>query len=103
MTIAKAGERVTCANGHHICTVARDIKPGEVQRRDDFKDWQQPEPLMGTMLPIKCDICGEPYIRPDAICVEGSWRSIAAFANAETEEFAPGHYSIRGTKIIWRR
>ena len=52
---AKEGERVTCEDGHHICTLAADIplySTGALKA-----DWHQPEPKIGDQ-PV-CKICGK--------------------------------------------
>lgn len=76
MTIAKAGEKVTCENGHHICTVGRDVEAGGVQKPEDFVDWKHPEPELAATFPIKCTVCGAPWITPEAICIGGEWRQL---------------------------
>ena len=37
--------------GNLVCRAARDIYPGEGIWRDQFKDWQVPEPVLGQLLP----------------------------------------------------
>lgn len=67
------GERITCENGHHICTVAHTINKGQAQRDDDFEDWQQPEPAMDTF--PKCDKCGGKFFAGSGIFhFVGGWR-----------------------------
>jgi hypothetical protein len=44
---ALAGERVTCENGHHICTFAQTVYIGDMQYPDtQFTDWQQSYPRL---------------------------------------------------------
>ena len=61
MTIfAKAGEWVTCENGHRICQIARDLIKNEMMDPPrDFANWQQSEPALGTPADaILCADCG---------------------------------------------
>lgn len=49
---ARAGERITCEMGHHICKVARDIEAGEFYRSSMFTDWCfGAEPAIGKPTP----------------------------------------------------
>lgn len=60
---ACAGERVTCENGHYICTVARDIVMGAFAQRGEFMDWCfGGEPEIGKP-PPPCQ-CGAPWWQP---------------------------------------
>lgn len=79
--IAKAGDRVTCELGHHICDVAEDIKacaPGPMLKQ--FTNWRGYVPLSGR--PVHdCNICGRKFIRWTAgllggcqLHVKGEWR-----------------------------
>jgi hypothetical protein len=69
MMYAKQGERITCENGHLICVVARDIEVGQMpERGKDLKDWQQPEPDVGTLAKdIKCAQCGAEWFGADVL------------------------------------
>lgn len=69
---AKAGEIVTCENGHPICTIGRDIVIGEPWDPTALVDWQQPEPTIGTF--PKCAICGEDFYLSGALHFEDGWR-----------------------------
>lgn len=72
---AQQGEKITCPNGHEICTIAEDIKRGDMQDRDRyFKDWQQPIPKVGVDLCIECAECGTPWFNKGIFCIEGRWR-----------------------------
>lgn len=57
---ADKGEWVRCENGHQICKAARVIHFGDLQNpQEDWTDWQQPEPAIGTLAKnIKCSVCG---------------------------------------------
>lgn len=78
-TYAKAGEVVTCTRGHEIATIAKDIAVGGVYKPDLFKDWQQPEPAVGTdARKIRCQICGSPWFISGMILHIGDgWRDPA--------------------------
>jgi hypothetical protein len=39
--------------GNLVCRAARDIYPGEGIWRDQFKDWQVPQPVLGEVLPFQ--------------------------------------------------
>lgn len=70
---AVKGERVTCVNGHHVCTFAQDVHLGQLQNPPkDFTDWQQTEPQVGTD-PL-CQECGKRFHVMGFYHVEGSWR-----------------------------
>jgi hypothetical protein len=59
---AKKGEKVTCENGHHICTVSCDIITGVYQKAGDLMEWTQPKPKINGKIP-KCKQCkGEFYV-----------------------------------------
>jgi hypothetical protein len=49
--IFREGHEFRDDNGNLICRAARDIFPGETLSKDQFKDWQVAEPLVGEMLP----------------------------------------------------
>ncbi len=61
--IARAGEVVTCQNGHQICDVAVDIarhSPGPLVSQ--FSNWRDiQEPKIGEIIP-PCPHCGAPFI-----------------------------------------
>lgn len=63
---AKKGERITCADGHIIATVARDIPLGDMPKGDEWEGWTQHEPLKGTMGPHVCVQCGAPWFTSGA-------------------------------------
>ncbi len=70
---AKAGERVTCENGHTICLVGRDLQWGGYYQEGDFIDWLQPEPAVGTM-PEPCKRCGAAWWRGQCYHFADGWR-----------------------------
>lgn len=72
---AKRGERVTCENGHYICTIAEDVYGAELKA----EDWQQPEPEPDSR-PV-CNVCGAKwwhYEKGDLwgqfLHIDGEWR-----------------------------
>jgi hypothetical protein len=59
VTYARAGEVVVCENGHEITTIARDVLVGvPVDLERDFRDWQQPQPVLGQRSLPLCIQCG---------------------------------------------
>ena len=75
--IARAGEKVTCENGHEICTFAEDFNRDSVFGVRLFTDWkiERPEPSS----PIEnCPTCGAQYVRftdrGPQINIAGEWR-----------------------------
>jgi hypothetical protein len=50
---ARAGERVVCEAGHHVCDFVEDVRLGQVQALDrQLGNWQQPEPTIGGPIPV---------------------------------------------------
>jgi hypothetical protein len=78
---AKAGEIVTCLNGHEICDVAKDIFVADLISINQFENWRhQPQPVPhDTIKP--CMTCGAPYIKSDMpyggtrLHINGKWRT----------------------------
>lgn len=61
---ARAGETVTCINGHDICDIARDIANDERHSPSQFANWRQPEPSTSTHITaIRCAECRGVWIR----------------------------------------
>ncbi len=56
---AKAGDQVTCENGHIICTVSRNIFVADDYVPTHLINWTQPEPKTGSLTDVKCAQCGE--------------------------------------------
>lgn len=55
----KAGDRVLCRNGHHVCDVVMDIDKAPINGWGGcFGNWQQKEPEIGDLLPLRCEQCG---------------------------------------------
>jgi hypothetical protein len=52
-----AGTRITCENGHRVCTTAVDLHVNEVVVVEMFTAWQIAAPQPGDMFP-RCGICG---------------------------------------------
>lgn len=86
--IARAGEVVTCENGHEICDVARDIFLHDHVSPSQFTNWRnQPAPQPGENI-RPCHECGADYISAPGrfgghkLRVAGEWRPAAAPAQA---------------------
>lgn len=59
-TSVKAGDRVLCENGHHVCDIVKDASPGMFMNcwGQVFGNWRQAEPETGkTVMPIRCEEC----------------------------------------------
>jgi hypothetical protein len=71
---ALAGERVTCENGHHICTFAQTVYIGDMQYPDtQFTDWQQSVPIHASH-PV-CAKCNAKFYTHGGILHIGTqWR-----------------------------
>lgn len=72
---ARAGERVTCENGHHIFTFCRTVRMGEdVDPPKNMEDWQIPVPPIGAVDP-PCH-CGAQWAACDGRFhfERGGWR-----------------------------
>lgn len=83
MTIyATSGERVTCENGHHICTFLETVAAGQREVADCLTDWQQAEPMIGEYIP-NCHQCGAPFYLAGGMFhfgegVTAAWRIFSA-------------------------
>jgi hypothetical protein len=82
MIIAYKGERVTCENGHGICTVAKDIDSKDLVSASQFEDWLfEVDTRSGSRIPV-CPVCSAPFLAhrpgtfPDAakLCINRKWR-----------------------------
>jgi hypothetical protein len=78
---AKAGEIVTCLNGHEICTVAKDIFVFDLISVSQFKNWRhQPQPVPHDTIK-SCTTCGAPYVSSEMpyggtrLHIDGEWRT----------------------------
>lgn len=61
---ARAGETVTCLNGHPICDVAHDIADDERHSPAHYTNWRQPEPDRNThVTAIRCAECRGVWVR----------------------------------------
>lgn len=77
MIYAKKGERITCENGHEICTFSREVLYGDEQNvAVDLTNWKQAEPQKGDPCEsIRCEICRAEWIRNGFnYHIEGEWR-----------------------------
>jgi hypothetical protein len=66
---AKAGEKVTCTNGHVICEVVKDLNTGDMNWGDNFGNWTQEPPKTGQLDKPVCAVCGADFFDPEP----GSW------------------------------
>lgn len=83
---ARRGEWVTCEKGHPICEVQRSIKIGDICDFDnDLGLWQQPAPLIGTMVMPRCR-CGAEFVRPGNVFhfCNGGWRMVREYSARRT-------------------
>ncbi|MEQ8226713.1 MAG: hypothetical protein RIA64_01405 [Rhodospirillales bacterium] len=72
---ARKGERITCTEGHHICTMAKDAVLGDMPEPEDYTDWQIPEPKFGAYPTCHC---GAPFFSTNTGTVlhfEDGWRN----------------------------
>ncbi|MGQ9370402.1 hypothetical protein [Azospirillum sp. ST 5-10] len=73
---ARAGEVVTCTNGHPICEFAEDAALLDGQRPGHLTGWRQPEPLFGGPIPT-CAVCGAEFYRgPGVFHFAEGWRMV---------------------------
>lgn len=49
MAVILKGIKITCENGHEICTAAEDIKSGRPARVGQFTDWKIDPPEPGSI------------------------------------------------------
>ncbi len=70
---ATKGEEIVCENGHVICTVARDIKRGELFDPEVFHRWRDPPPTIGTEKQPCCR-CGAEWFRGTSFHFKEGWR-----------------------------
>lgn len=71
---AKAGETVTCTNGHPICDFVEDVAIGGYQDVDrELNNWRQPAPKVGDMSP-RCVICNAKFYSSGYYHIGDSWR-----------------------------
>ena len=76
---AKAGEKVTCVNGHHVATFLRDVAYGEEARAEVIQLVDGSHPKKGDFLPV-CPVChGEAFRLMGGVChFEDGWRTAEA-------------------------
>ena len=72
---AKAGEVVTCENGHVICQFVETVCRGATQNLPkQLGHWRQKEPKVGGPIPV-CAKCGAWfYLSPGLFHIGKSWR-----------------------------
>lgn len=71
---AAKGEKVTCENGHEICTFSRDVSWGDFFTPGDLTDWKQKEPEIGDLDPQRCESCGKPWSDAMRFHFADGWR-----------------------------
>ena len=73
---AKAGEVVTCENGHPICEFVVDVISGATQNLPkQLGNWRQKVPTVGQMPIPRCAVCGARFAIAGGIFHIGSeWR-----------------------------
>lgn len=80
---AVKGDTVTCEKeGHHICTVVRDLWAGNALDKDDFTNWHaDAEPKDGCIVNAMCPACwpSSSWVKSTAfnqvvLFVNGEWR-----------------------------
>ena len=78
---AKAGEIVTCLNGHEICELAKDIFVADHISASQFKWWRN-QMAAKPNTPIEpCHTCGAPYVKSGTpyggtyLHIDGEWRT----------------------------
>ncbi len=70
---AKAGDVVTCENGHAICSFVRDVDVGEAFDAAAVDGWTQPEPKIGDIV-SPCAKCGARWFKGVYFHFEDGWR-----------------------------
>lgn len=79
MTTLKAGSVVTCANGHYVCTVVKDLDRDTIGWGGHFGNFEHGRPDGEPWGKWNvCKQCGEPWVRPNRILlwethVNGEW------------------------------
>ena len=73
---AKAGEFVTCENGHPICEFLVDVVSGATQDLPrQLGNWHQEEPKVGQAPIPRCAVCGARFAIPVGIFhIGATWR-----------------------------
>ena len=80
----RAGEWVTCENGHRICRAVVDQYSGDTIRLSNFDEWALPVPEMHDLMFCHCNAR---YGREGRLHVEGrGWDKLVATVD---EDFTP--------------
>lgn len=76
LIFARAQERITCEQGHLICTMARTVLIGEpIDPSRDFKHWQQTPPVVGQEgNTVRCSRCRGWWTESGRFHFEDGWR-----------------------------
>jgi hypothetical protein len=72
-TYAKAGDTVTCENGHIICTFKRNVIVGEEFDSSALGEWTQPQPQLGA-IDVPCSTCGARWFKGPYFHFTDGWR-----------------------------
>lgn len=68
--LLKAGDKITCTNGHVIGEVLQDIDIGTMAWGQHIGNWRQKDhPVMGAMHQPVCETCGARFVGKD----DDSW------------------------------
>ena len=85
---ARAGEIVTCENGHPICEFVENVFYGQIQDvTRQFGNWWQEQPKIGEF-PIRgCTVCGAMFTTGMVYHIGDSWRerNVNHFGASRTE------------------
>lgn len=75
---ARAGETITCTNGHPIADFVRTVYLGDMQDvENDLGNWRQEKPSVGQMpLPV-CAQCGAQFTGGSIYHFENGWRGLS--------------------------
>lgn len=77
MIYARAGDAVTCENGHEICRFAADVSAGQQFEAAHLTGWTQREPRVGAGIPV-CATCGARFMEgmPVVFHFQDGWRLV---------------------------
>ena len=73
---ARAGETITCEEGHPICDFVQTVSFGQTQNLPEhLGNWRQDEPKVGTLpLPV-CAVCGSKFTLGAIFHFKEGWRA----------------------------
>ncbi len=71
---AKAGDIITCENGHSIAVFCRDVRVGDLFDGETLSfEWAQVSPEIGT-ISAPCVICGKRWFKGAYYHFKDGWR-----------------------------